>query len=77
MDYVKLSKAIKKEFPELTDDEISEMISQVPSNIPTFGIKPILKLVKVCMKDPKKLDALKKTDPTKALKSVQDDFPLS
>lgn len=59
--YAKVVTMIKKEFPEITSEEIDEMISQIPPNMPTVAIKPLLKLAKVCSKDPEKLERLKNT----------------
>ena len=58
--YAKVVTMIKKEFPEITSEEIDEMISQIPPNMPTVAIKPLLKLAKVCSQNPDKLEKLKK-----------------
>lgn len=62
MNYPKIALKLKKEFPDLTEEEISQMISQIPPNLPYPLVVMSIKLAKACVKDPKKLDDLKKVN---------------
>lgn len=63
MNYPKLVIKLKKAFPDITQEELDDMISKVPPNIPTVMIDSMIALTKAVRKDPKKLDELKKVNP--------------
>ena len=63
MNYPKLVIKLKNAFPDITQEELDDMISKVPSNLPTVMIDSVIALTKATMKDPKKLEELKKMNP--------------
>lgn len=64
MNYPKIAKKLKKEFPGLTEEEISQMISQIPPNLPYPLLLMSIKLTKASIKKPEFLDKLKKNEVT-------------
>lgn len=69
LNYAKVVVMLKKEFPDITSEEIDEMISQIPSNTPTPIVKSLIKLTKICHKDPEKFQMLKNTSVQDVLES--------
>ena len=69
--YPKIVAILKKEFPDITSEEIDDMISKIPPNMPTVAIVPLIKLTKVCCKSPEKLQKLKNTSAEEVLKTSQ------
>lgn len=63
MNYPKLVIKLKKAFPDITQEELDDMISKVPPNLPTAMIDSMIALTKAIHKDSKKLDDLKKVNP--------------
>lgn len=63
MNYPKLVQKLKKAFPDITQEELDDMISKVPPNLPTVMMDSMIALTKAIYKDPKKLDDLKKVNP--------------
>lgn len=63
MNYPKLVIKLKKAFPDITQEELDDMISKVPPNLPTVMIDSMIALTKAIQKDPKKFDDLKKVNP--------------
>lgn len=66
MYYPKIAKKLKKEFPDLTEEEISQMISQIPPNLPYPLLVMSIKLTKASIKEPQLLDKLKANEVTEA-----------
>lgn len=64
MNYPKIAKKLKKEFPDATEEEISQMVSQIPPNLPYPLLVMSIKLTKASIKEPKFLDKLKKNEVT-------------
>ena len=58
--YPKIVVMLKKEFPEITSEEIDEMISKIPPNFPTVAVMSLIKLTKACYKNPELAKRLKK-----------------
>ena len=58
-DYAKVVEILKKEFPSITQDEIDEMISQIPPEMPTQVAKSMIKLTKHLVNNPAKRKLLK------------------
>ena len=76
MNYPKIAKKLKKEFPDLTEEQISQMIFQIPPNLPYPILVMSIKLTKASIKNPQFLDKLKVNEVTEAdfevLKQVED-----
>lgn len=76
MNYPKIAKKLKKEFPDLTEEEISQLISQIPPNLPYPILVMSIKLTKASIKNPQLLDKLKANEVTEsdleALEQVED-----
>lgn len=64
MNYPKLVKKLKKEFPDATEEEISQMISQIPPNLPYPLLVMSIKLTKLSLRDIHFLEKLKKNEVT-------------
>lgn len=62
MNYPKLVQKLKKAFPDITQEELDDMISKVPPNLPTAMIDSLIALTKACQKDPNKIHDLKKVN---------------
>lgn len=66
MNYPKIAKKLKKEFPDLTEEELSQLISQIPPNLPYSLLVMSIKLTKASIKKPQLLDKLKANEVTEA-----------
>lgn len=59
--YPKIVAMLKKEFPNITSEEIDDMISKIPPNMPTVAIKGMIKMTKHLIDNPAKRKLLKTT----------------
>lgn len=59
--YPKIVAMLKKEFPNITSEEIDDMISKIPPNMPTVAIKGMIKMTKHLIDNTAKRKLLKTT----------------
>ena len=59
LDFYKVKQLLKKEFPDITQEEIDEMISQIPPSMPYAGVKSLVKIIKHLKDNPAKMKLLK------------------
>lgn len=59
LDFYKVKQLLKKEFPDITQEEIDEMISQIPPSMPYAGVKSLIKITKHLKDNPAKMKLLK------------------
>lgn len=59
LDFYKVKQLLKKEFPDITQEEIDEMISQLPPSMPYPAVKALVKLTKHLKDNPGKRKLLK------------------
>ena len=60
LDYSKVVQLLKKEFPQITQEEIDYMISTIPSSMPYPAVKAMVKLTKHLIDNPAKRKLLTK-----------------
>lgn len=65
--FSKVVERLKKKIPEITDDEISEIISTIPANMPTRLVYVLIDVAHVCYNDRDKLKKLQSTDAKEVL----------
>lgn len=58
--YEKVVELLKKEFPEITQNEIDEMISQIPMHLPMPLVLLAIKATKLKMQSPEAFERLKR-----------------
>ena len=57
--YEKVVKLLKKEFPEITQEEIDQMVSQIPMHLPMPVVLLAIKATKLKMQSPEAFEKLK------------------
>lgn len=57
--YEKVVKLLKKEFPEITQEEVDQMISQIPMHLPMPVVLLAIKATKLKMQAPEAFEKLK------------------
>lgn len=62
LDYSKVEQKLKKAIPEITQEEINEIISTIPPTMPMVLVSSMIQVLKVTYKNPKELERLKKTN---------------
>lgn len=68
LDFSKVAEKLRKNFPDITQEEIDEMISQIPAYLPMQAVDAMIKMTKACMKNPAKRKLLKKISASELLK---------
>lgn len=71
VNFPKVVSRLKKKIPEITDDEITEIISTIPTNMPTPLVNVMIDTLAVCYKNPDKLKKLQSTDAKEVLGRMQ------
>ena len=59
LDFYKVKQLLTKEFPDITQEEIDEMISQIPPSMPYAAVKSLIKITKHLKDNPAKMKLLK------------------
>lgn len=54
LDYAKVAQKLRKAFPDLSEEEISQMMAKIPSYVPMAAIDGLIAMTKHCMKNPAK-----------------------
>lgn len=62
VDYYKVEQKLKKAIPEITQEEINEIISTIPPSMPMVLVSSMIQVLKLTYKNPKELERLKKTN---------------
>lgn len=57
--YEKVVKLLKKEFPEITQEEIDQMVSRIPMHLPMSVVLLAIKATKLKMQSPEAFEKLK------------------
>lgn len=68
--YPKIVAMLKKEFPNITSEEIDDMIAKIPPNMPTVAIKGLIKMTKYLIDNPAKRKLLKNTPASSLIEDV-------
>ena len=54
LDYAKVAQKLRKAFPDISEEEISQMMAEIPSYVPMAAVDGLIAMTKQCMKNPKK-----------------------
>ena len=60
LDYSKVFELLKKEFPDISQQEIDDMILQIPADMPLYAVKAVVKITKQVHNNPAKAKLLQK-----------------